>query len=113
MNAGFVAVFRFAGIFARTGLGPWISHVLLIIGILSVLVATIYILRVDNYKRLIAYSSIEHMGLVSIGIAAGGIATYAVILHLVIHSLTKAGLFCQSSQWLRIYKSKHVQDTGG
>ena len=47
-------------------------------------------LKVDNYKRLIAYSSIEHMGLITIGIAVGGIAYFAVILHLIIHSFTKA-----------------------
>ena len=113
MNVGFVSVFRFYQLFAHTPLYSWISHVLLIIGILSLLVATVYILKVDNYKRLIAYSSIEHMGLITIGIAIGGIAYYAVILHLIIHSFTKASLFYQTSQFVRIFKTKKIEETGG
>jgi hydrogenase-4 component F len=113
MNVGFVSVFRFYQLFAHTSLSNWMSHVMLIIGVLSLLVATVYMLKVDNYKRLIAYSSIEHMGLITIGIAVGGIAYFAVILHLIIHSFTKAGLFYQTSQFVRIFKSKHIEDTGG
>lgn len=113
MNVGFVSVFRFYQLFAHTTLYSWMSHVMLIIGILSLIVATVYMLKVDNYKRLIAYSSIEHMGLISIGIAIGGIAYFAVILHLIIHSFTKASLFYQTSQFVRVFKSKHIPDTGG
>jgi hydrogenase-4 component F len=113
MNVGFVSVFRFYQLFAHTSLYSWMSHIMLIIGVLSLLVATVYMLKVDNYKRLIAYSSIEHMGLISIGIAIGGIAYFAVILHLIIHSFTKASLFYQTSQFVRIYKTKHIEGTGG
>lgn len=113
MNVGFVSVFRFYQLFAHTSLSQWMSHVMLIIGVLSLLVATVYMLKVDNYKRLIAYSSIEHMGLISIGIAIGGIAYFAVILHLIIHSFTKASLFYQTSQFVRIYKTKQIGGTGG
>ncbi|MFH0895463.1 MAG: proton-conducting transporter membrane subunit [Bacteroidota bacterium] len=113
MNVGFVAVFRFYQLFAHTYLLNWISHVMLIIGLLSILVATVYMLKVKNYKRLIAYSSIEHMGLITIGIAIGGIAYYAIVLHLVIHSFTKAGLFYQAQQFVRIFNSKRTEHTGG
>ena len=112
MNVGFVSVFRFFMLFSHTDLSNWISHVMLIIGVLSLLFSTVYMLKVDNYKRLIAYSSIEHMGLVCIGIAAGGIAYYAVIFHLVIHSFIKSSFFYQTSQFVRIFKSKHIDDTG-
>jgi len=113
MNVGFVSVFRFYQLFVHTSLHSWMSHVMLIIGILSLLVATVYMLKVNNYKRLIAYSSVEHMGLVTIGMAVGGMAYFAIILHLIIHSFTKAGLFCQTSQFIRIFKSKQIEDTGG
>jgi hydrogenase-4 component F len=113
MNVGFVSVFRFYQLFVHTTLFGWMSHVMLIIGVLSLLVATIYMLKVDNYKRLIAYSSIEHMGLITIGIAVGGIAYFAVILHLIIHSFTKASIFYQTSQFVRIFKTKHIDSTGG
>ncbi|HNW97703.1 MAG TPA: proton-conducting transporter membrane subunit [Bacteroidales bacterium] len=113
MNVGFVSVFRFYQLFVHTSLYNWMSHVMLIIGVLSLLVATVYMLKVDNYKRLIAYSSIEHMGLIAIGIGVGGMAYFAVILHLIIHSFTKAGLFYQTSQFVRIFKTKHIEGTGG
>jgi hydrogenase-4 component F len=113
MNVGFVSVFRFYQLFAHTSLSDWMSHVMMIIGILSLLVATVYMLKVDNYKRLIAYSSVEHMGLITIGLSIGGIAYYAIILHLIIHSFTKAGLFYQTSQFVRIFKTKNIAETGG
>lgn len=113
MNVGFVSVFRFYQLFAHTSLSNWMSHVMMIIGILSLLVATVYMLKVDNYKRLIAYSSVEHMGLITIGLSIGGIAYYAIILHLIIHSFTKAGLFYQTSQFVRVFKTKNIAETGG
>lgn len=113
MNVGFVSVFRFYQLFANTSLHLWMSHVLMIIGVLSLLIATVYMLKVDNYKRLIAYSSIEHMGLVTVGVAVGGFAFYAVILHLIIHSFTKASILYQTSQFVRIFKTKNIEGTGG
>ena len=55
----------------------------------------------------------EHMGIVSLGLAVGGIGYYAAILHLVFHSLVKAGLFYQINQIHTLYKSKWIHDFGG
>lgn len=113
MNVGFVSVYRFFRLFYHTSLSSWISHIMIIIGAMTILIATVYMMKVKNYKRLIAYSSIEHMGLVSIGIGIGGIAFFAVILHLIIHAFTKAGLFYQTSQLVSIYKTKQIKEVGG
>lgn len=112
MNVGFVAIFRFYKIAAGTSLNSWASHVLYIIGFLSILYAAIYMIRVKNYKRLVAYSSIEHMGLVAIGIATGGLAWFAAILHLFYHSFTKSSLFFQLSQLIHMYKTKKLVGVG-
>lgn len=112
MNVGFVSVFRFYSVFAKTAVGPWASHVLLIIGFLSVLVAAVYMLKVKHYKRLVAYSSIEHMGLSAIALGTGGIANFAIILHLVLHSFTKASIFYQLDQLIRTFKTKIIYGTG-
>lgn len=112
MNVGFVAVFRFFKITTYTPMHIWASHVLYIIGILSILYAAIYMIRVKNYKRLVAYSSIEHMGLVALGVATGGLAWFAVVLHLIYHSFTKSSLFFQLSQLIQMYKTKKLVGVG-
>ena len=112
MNVGFVAIFRFFKITTYTPMHAWASHVLFIIGALSILYAAIYMIRVKNYKRLVAYSSIEHMGLVALGIATGGLAWFAVVLHLIYHSFTKSSLFFQLSQLIQMYKTKKLMGVG-
>ena len=69
-------------------------------------------LRVKNIKRMMAYSGVEHMGIVMLGLAAGGIGYYAAILHLVLHSFAKPALFFQFGQIYRTYGSKSVYDAG-
>lgn len=112
MNVGFIGIFRFYEIISPTAIFQWANNILLITGFLSVFVATVYMLRVKNLKRMFAYSSVEHMGLIILGLGAGGIGRYAAILHLVLHSLAKPTLFFQMGQVYRVYKSKSIYDLG-
>ena len=59
-----------------------------------------------------AYSSVEHMGLVMLGIAAGGIGYYAAILHIVLHSFVKSSLFFQYNQIYRVFRNKNIYQLG-
>jgi hydrogenase-4 component F len=112
MNVGFIGIFRFYIIISHTSIFHWANSILLISGILSVFVAAVYMLRVMNLKRMLAYSSVEHMGLVAIGLACGGIGRYAAILHLVLHTFIKPALFFQVGPVYRIYNSKSIYDIG-
>ncbi|HLZ89334.1 MAG TPA: proton-conducting transporter membrane subunit [Puia sp.] len=112
MNVGFLGIFRFYNIISHTSIFPWAGKILLISGVLSIFVATVYMLKVKNFKRMFAYSSVEHMGLIVLGLAAGGIGYYAAILHLILHSFAKSALFFQVGQVYRIYKSKSIYDAG-
>jgi hydrogenase-4 component F len=112
MNMGFVGIFRVYIIIAHTSLHTWANHVILIAALLSIFVATVYLTKVKNIKRMFAYSSIEHMGLVMLGLVAGGIGYYAAVLHIILHALVKSSLFFQMGQIYRIYKSKSIYDTG-
>jgi hydrogenase-4 component F len=112
MNVGFLGIFRFYEIISHTSILPWANKVLIIAGALSVFVATVYILKVKNFKRLFAYSSVEHMGLIILGLASGGVGYYAAILHTVLHSFAKSTMFFQVGQVYRIYKSKSIYDAG-
>ena len=112
MNVGFLGIFRFYEIVSHTTILPWANKILLISGILSIFVATVYMLKVKNFKRMFAYSSVEHMGLVALGLAAGGIGYFAAILHIILHSFAKSSMFFQIGQVYRVYKSKSIYDAG-
>jgi len=112
MNMGFIGIFRFYTIIAHTPLHHWANIVIFVSAVLSIFVATVYMTKVVNIKRMFAYSSIEHMGLVMLGIAAGGIGYYAAILHLVLHALVKSSLFFQFNQLYRVFQSKSVAYVG-
>jgi hydrogenase-4 component F len=112
MNLGFVGIFRFYTVIAHSPLHHWANMIILVAAVLSVFVSTVYMTKVMNVKRMFAYSGIEHMGLVMLGIAAGGIGYYAAILHVVLHSLVKSSLFFQYNQLYRTYQSKSIYHLG-
>jgi len=112
MNMGFIGIFRFYTVIAHTPLHHWTNIVIFVSALLSIFVATVYMTKVINIKRMFAYSSIEHMGLVMLGVAAGGIGYYAAILHLVLHALVKSSLFFQFNQLYRVFQSKSVAYVG-
>jgi hydrogenase-4 component F len=112
MNLGFAAIFRFYAVIAGTQLHAWANTIIIIAAVLSVFVATVYMSRVVNIKRMFAYSGIEHMGLVMLGLAAGGIGYYAAVLHIVLHAFVKSSLFFQFNQVYRVFNSKSILDTG-
>ena len=86
---------------------------LLVMGFLSLFVTAVFVYHIKNYKRMLAYSSIENMGILAIGLALGGIAYYAVILHLTGHSLAKASFFLTSGDVLELYDTKRVKSVSG
>lgn len=112
MNMGFVGIFRIYVVISHTSIHSWANTILIISAFLSVFVATVYMVKVKNIKRMLAYSSIEHMGLVVLGLAAGGVGYYAAILHIILHSFIKSSLFFQFNQVYSIYQSKSIYDVG-
>ncbi len=112
MNVGFVGIFRFYEVVANSSLHLWANHVILISAVLSIFVATVYMSKVKNIKRMFAYSSIEHAGIVMLGLAAGGVGYFAAVLHIILHSFVKSSLFFQQGQIYRIYQSKSIYDVG-
>jgi len=112
MNVGFVGVYRMYAVISKTPHYNWADLIILIAAILSVFVATVYMTRIKNIKRMFAYSGIEHMGVAMIALAAGGIGVYAAILHTILHTLVKPSLFLQYNQIYRVYQSKSIYDLG-
>src|SRR6202011_5596993 len=61
-----------------------------------------------NYKRLLAYSSVEHLGIIALGIGIGGVALLGALLHLLFNSFGKAALFFMAGNMHRSYGSREV-----
>ena len=85
------------------------ARILLIIGaLLSLFVAFVFMFKVNNYKRMLAYSSVEHLGLITLGLGVGGLAFVGAIYHAVYNSITKVILFLMAGNIHRNYKSREV-----
>jgi len=114
LNCAFLGVLRIYQVCAAVpAAAAFASEILIVFGLLSLAVSGIFILHQPDYKRMLAYSSVEHMGILTLGIGIGGSAVAAVMLHAVGHSLVKASLFLVSGNILTIYVSKKVEDVKG
>jgi hydrogenase-4 component F len=102
LSVAFYAIWRTITITTLT-VGPgYVRALLTIASLLSLTVAGLLLVGQRDYKRMLAYSSIEHMGLVAFGTAIGGpIAMAAVLLHVLGHGLTKAVAFCTAGRILQ------------
>jgi len=112
MNVGFLGIFRMFEIMSKTTVYHWASIVVIISAAISVLISASYMVRVKRFKRMLAYSSIEHMGIIMLGMAMGGIGYYGAILQTILHSLAKSSLFYQCGSIFRVMNSKFIKDSG-
>jgi len=70
------------------------SNMLMGFGLVSVVLASFFLWRQRDIKRLFAYSSVEHMGIITFAFGMGGpVANFAALLHMTVHSLTKSAIF--------------------
>ncbi len=108
LNVALFAVLRFKAV-ADIAVGSSFSSGLLIFfGLISILIASLIIFTQKNYKRLLAYSSIEHMGVAALGFGFGGAGAFAAILHMIYHSLAKSILFLSSGNIFLKYSSTKI-----
>lgn len=109
LTTSFYAVLRYFQI-ATGALGPTFPRtVLVVFGLLSLLVASIFLLDQRDIKRLFAYSSIEHMGLLAIGTSfASPLALYGVLLHVLAHAAAKGNGFMGAGVVVRAYDTKDL-----
>ncbi len=109
LTVAFYALLRFKAI-ADIALGTGYPRVLLVTaGLASLAVAASLLLTQRDYKRMLAYHSIEHMGLIALGAAAGStLAIAAVLLHILGHGLAKAVLFLASGEILLAEGSSEI-----
>jgi hydrogenase-4 component F len=96
-------------------IGVGLVHGLLItFGLLSLAVAALLTLTQRDYKRLLAYSSIEHMGVIALGVGSGtSLGLIAALLHMLGHGLVKAAMFVVAGRLVNITGSSRIADVTG
>ncbi|MDP2645994.1 MAG: proton-conducting transporter membrane subunit [Desulfobacterales bacterium] len=110
LNCAFLGILRGNSVLNAAGLGRFSGELLVFFGLLSVSLAAVFTIRQADYKRMLAYSSIEHMGILSVGMGIGGLAGTGAMLHSIGHSLTKAMLFLCAGQLLYVFRTKTAGD---
>ncbi len=112
LNCAYLGIFKTNKIMQAAGLGDFSGMILMGFGLVSILAAGTFILKQTEYKRLLAYSSIENMGIIAFGTGVGGLGAYGAMLCLIHHSLIKSSLFLTSGNILLGYGSRLIDKTG-
>jgi hydrogenase-4 component F len=112
-NCAFLCILRIYQICEAGSEAQFARQVMIVMGLFSMAVAAVFMVRQRDFKRMLAYSSVEHMGILILGIGIGGAAVYGALLHLINNGLTKGVLFLSSGNIHRAFGSKFTTDVSG
>jgi hydrogenase-4 component F len=113
LNCGFLGILRGFQVTAAAASADFARTLLIVFGLLSMAVAAVFIIRQADYKRMLAYSSVEHMGILALGVGIGGAATFGAVFHAVNHSLAKGLLFLVAGNVLAAYRTTSTRGVRG
>lgn len=114
LNVALYAVLRFKMLLTANAAAITPGPMLITLGLASVLFAAFMLYRRDDVKRLFAYSSIEHMGVIAFAFGIGGpLANFAGLLHMAMHSLTKSAIFFAVGQVAQAKGTQKIADIRG
>jgi hydrogenase-4 component F len=113
LNIALVVVLKFKVITDAVVGITFSQNLLIIFGLFSIIIAALIVYNQKNYKRLLAYSSIENMGIITLGFGFGGMGIYAGILHMIYHSLIKSSLFLTAGTIFLKYSSTKIVKVRG
>lgn len=113
LNCAFLSILRIHQVCVAAGIGAFSQDIFIVFGIISMFFAALFILGQTDYKRMLAYSSIEHMGILCLGIGIGKIAIFGSLFHAINHSLVKAMLFFTAGNILHNFRTKSIGEVKG
>jgi hydrogenase-4 component F len=114
LNTAMLGVARFLTIEDAAGTSLLPRTVLVAFGAFSLFVAALFIVRQQGIKRLMAYSSVEHMGVLALGFGFGGpLAIAAVLYHMLNHSLGKSLMFFGAGNVMRVFGTTQMDEIRG
>jgi hydrogenase-4 component F len=112
-SCAFLAILRIMQIDFAAGDGDFGRSLLVFIGLFSMAVAAVFMVRQRDFKRMLAYSSVEHMGILALGAGLGGLALFGSLLHVINNALAKGVLFLSAGNIHRDYQAKHIPGVRG
>jgi hydrogenase-4 component F len=112
-TVAFTAILRVRSVVGAAGAGAIADRTLLAIGLFSMVVAALFLLGTRDFKRMLAYSSVEHMGILSIGASLGPAGIYAALFHVWSNGLTKGSLFLSAGNIRRAAGSASIDEVRG
>ena len=98
---------------AATGSTGWCQRLMTGFGLFSIAVAAVFIVSQKNLKRFLAYSSIEHIGIISLGLGLGGLGVFAALFHTLNHSLCKTLSFFAAGRMGQLFGTYEMRDMKG
>jgi hydrogenase-4 component F len=112
-SGAFLAILRFFRVSVAAGDAAFVQSVMVVAGLFSMGVAGAFMARQKDFKRMLAYSSVEHMGILVVGLGIGGAAFFGSLLHLLNNGLTKGVLFLTAANIHRAYASRTSDEVRG
>ncbi|MCR4317430.1 MAG: hydrogenase [Planctomycetes bacterium] len=112
-SCAFLALLRFYHICHVAGDSDFTAKLLLFLGIFSMALAGVFMVGQRDFKRMLAYSSVEHMGILVLGLGIGGPALFGTMLHVITNGLTKGVLFLSAGNIHRSFGSKSTDQVRG
>lgn len=112
-GCAFLAVFRVVQISYHAHLQEFISPILILLGILSLGIAAIFIMGQKDFNRMLGYSSVEHMGILVLGLGLGGGAIWASLFHAVNNAFAKGLIFLVAGNLYQAFRTKKVENIQG
>ncbi len=112
-TVAFTAILRVRSVVGAAGEGATADWTLMVIGLFSIFIAALFLLVTRDFKRMLAYSSVEHMGILSLGAAFGGAGVAAVLFHVWTNAVTKGSLFLSAGNLRRAAGSASTEHVRG
>jgi hydrogenase-4 component F len=112
-NFAFLSVVRVFQVTRAAGEAAFASDALLALGLLSMALAAVFMAGQRDFKRMLAYSSVEHMGILAVALGLGGAAVGGAFYHVVNNGLSKGVLFLAAGNIHRAYGSKRTDEVRG
>ena len=110
LNTAMVGIVRYLVVADAAGISGLARGALLSLGAFSLFVAALFIVRQTGVKRLMAYSSVEHMGVIALGFGFGGpLGIAGALYHMLNHSLNKSAMFFGAGALMRAYQTKRIR----
>jgi hydrogenase-4 component F len=113
VNLAFLALLRVYQVCMATREIAFFQNALIVMGLVSMIVAAIFMARQADFKRMLAYSSVEHVGIMAVALGLGGKAIFGALFHILANGLTKGVLFLSSGNIHRSYNSKSTDHVRG